>query len=125
MTSTLYNAATTLFRASSQLIIRSSQALLLTALFLSTAYYCGWIHRFIIYIIESEASKIINRTPITVGSIEFDLLRGHAWIFGCRCFLKEMVFKFLTSLEPLFTLSIWTPFAGLGVTNSADNSAYW
>ena len=80
MTSMLYGAAAKLFIASSQLIIRSSQALLVMALFLSVAYYCGWIHRFIIYIIETEASKIINRTPITVGSIEFDLLRGHAWI---------------------------------------------
>jgi hypothetical protein len=76
----LWKAAASLFHVSSLLIIHSSQALLALALFLSAAYYFGWIHRLAIFILESEASKIINHTPVTIGSVQFDILRGHAWI---------------------------------------------
>ncbi|GKY92136.1 hypothetical protein MPSEU_000185000 [Mayamaea pseudoterrestris] len=80
MVSIILKPAVLLFQASSLVIIYISQALLGIALFLSMAYYFGWIHRFIQYILESEASKILNHTPVTIGSVQFDILRGHAWI---------------------------------------------
>lgn len=43
------------------------------------AYSLGWIHRWLWHIAESEASKLLNDTPVTIGSLRCDLLRGKVW----------------------------------------------
>jgi len=55
------------------------QCLLFFSFFLSIAYSMGWIHRWLWHIAESEASKILNDTPVTIGCLRCDLLRGKVW----------------------------------------------
>jgi len=66
--------------AAKLLLMYASQTLLCLSFFLSIAYSCGWVHRFLWYVLETEASKIINGTPVTVGSLQVDLIRGKAWM---------------------------------------------
>jgi hypothetical protein len=48
------------------------------SLFLCCAYKVGWIDRFIWFMAEREASKLLNRTPVSIGSLKIDWnwLRG-------------------------------------------------
>jgi hypothetical protein len=43
------------------------------------AYSFGWIHRLIWWIAERELSKILNHTPVTIGCLRYDLVRGKVW----------------------------------------------
>ena len=54
--------------------------MIVIAFALTAAYYFGWVHRFVLYFLEKEASKILNNTPVTVGAVELDILRGNIWI---------------------------------------------
>lgn len=60
-------------------IVELTQWLLVFSLLISIAFYCGWVHRFLWYLMESEASKILNHTPVTVGGMRVDILRGRLW----------------------------------------------
>jgi hypothetical protein len=68
-----------LIRAITWLLSYTSQTLLILSFLLSAAYSLGWIHRFIWYRAEQEISKILNDTPVTIGSLRLDLLRGKVW----------------------------------------------
>ena len=65
-------------------LLRSSfeylvERLLWLALFLCIAYSLGWFHRFLHWIAEHEATKLLNGTVVTLGSLQTDLIRGQAW----------------------------------------------
>ena len=66
-------------RAITRMLTYTSQTLLIVSFLLSAAYSLGWIHRFIWYRAEQEISKILNDTPVTIGSLRLDLLRGKVW----------------------------------------------
>lgn len=55
------------------------QLLLLLSFLVSVAYYFGWIHRWLWYVAETEISKLLNGTPVTIGHMELDLIRGKVW----------------------------------------------
>lgn len=48
-------------------------------LFLWVAYTAGWFHRFVLWIAQNEARKILNNTTVTIGSLQTDIIRGHFW----------------------------------------------
>lgn len=66
-------------RAITRLLTYTSQTLLVVSFLLSVTYSLGWIHRFIWYRAEQEISKILNDTPVTIGSLRLDLIRGKVW----------------------------------------------
>jgi hypothetical protein len=68
-----------LIRAITRLLTYTSQTLLILSFLLSAAYSLGWIHRFIWYRAEQEISKLLNDTPVTIGSLRLDLIRGKIW----------------------------------------------
>lgn len=43
-------------------------------------YHMGWFHRLIWFMAEREARKILNDTPVTIGSFDLDLIRGSGWL---------------------------------------------
>ena len=47
--------------------------------FVTLAFSLGWTRRLLWFLAEQELRKILNGTPVTIGSVEFDLLRGKAW----------------------------------------------
>jgi len=55
------------------------ERLLWLALFLWVAYTLGWFHRFLKWTLEREASKLLNGTTVTLGSLRTDLVRGQGW----------------------------------------------
>ena len=55
------------------------ERLLGLALFLWIAYALGWFHRFVRWIAEREATKLLNGTVVTLGSLQTNLIRGQAW----------------------------------------------
>jgi hypothetical protein len=57
-------------------ILRTGRFLLLLSLLLSLAYSFGWLHRLLWHLVESALSKALNGTPVTIGSLQFDLVRG-------------------------------------------------
>jgi hypothetical protein len=46
------------------------------SLMLCVAYALGWIHRLVWWLAEREASKLLNGTKVTIGSLSVDVLRG-------------------------------------------------
>jgi hypothetical protein len=65
--------------AISRLLTYASESLLILSLFLSLAYSCGWIHRLMWHLAEAELRKALNGTPVTIGSLRMDLMRGRLW----------------------------------------------
>jgi hypothetical protein len=59
-------------------LFRVLHGLVYLSLFLCCAYKVGWIDRFIWFMGEREASKLLNRTPVSIGSLKIDWnwLRG-------------------------------------------------
>jgi len=53
--------------------------LLFVSFALSIAHYLGWLHRFLWHVAESELSKLLNHTPVTIGSLQYDFIRGKVW----------------------------------------------
>ena len=45
----------------------------------SLAYSFGWVQRLLWLILEQTATMLWNGTPVTIGSLEIDLLRGRIW----------------------------------------------
>ena len=80
MIATLQSIPSMLLGPAKILLMHVSQTLLYVSFFLSAAYSFGWIDRFFWYVLETEASKILNGTPVTVGSLQVDLIRGKAWM---------------------------------------------
>jgi hypothetical protein len=68
-----------LIRAITRLLTYASQTLLIVSFLLSAAYSLGWLHRYIWYLAEKEISKLLNDTPVTIGSLRLDLIRGKVW----------------------------------------------
>jgi hypothetical protein len=68
-----------LVRGITRLLTYASQSLLILSFLLSAAYSLGWVHRFIWYRAEKEISKLLNFTPVTIGSLRIDLIRGKVW----------------------------------------------
>lgn len=68
------------------LVIRLCTKSLITLCFLlSLSYYLGWIERFIWWKIEDEASKVLNRAKVTIGSFRLDftdILQGKLTLIG-------------------------------------------
>ncbi len=63
----------------SQILFTFSQSVLVVSLLLTIAFAMGWMHRLVWYLAESEISKALNGTPVTIGNLHFDLLRGQLW----------------------------------------------
>ena len=57
-------------------IVRS---ILWCSFFFSLAYSFGWIQRLLWLILEQTATALWNGTPVTIGSLEIDLIRGRIW----------------------------------------------
>jgi hypothetical protein len=47
---------------------------------LIATYLTGWLHRFLWFVAEHEAKKILNGTTVTSSTFQVDLLRGKVWI---------------------------------------------
>lgn len=62
-----------------RVLVYTVQSLVAASLVLSIAYSCGWLHRLLWYILETEATKLLNGTPVTIGSFHVDLWRGRLW----------------------------------------------
>jgi hypothetical protein len=69
----------TVFDALNRALTKLVQCVLVASLLLSFAFRVGWIHRLMVWSFEREATKALNGTPVTVGSIRVDLLRGKMW----------------------------------------------
>jgi hypothetical protein len=52
---------------------------LAASFFLALAFRVGWVHRLMVWSFEREAARALNGTPVTVGSIRVDLVRGKLW----------------------------------------------
>lgn len=61
-------------------VVQMTRALLIVSFVLSLLYHLGYIHRFMWFSAERELSKLLNDTPVTIGSLKVDLLRGRAWV---------------------------------------------
>jgi hypothetical protein len=69
-----------LLTVSTRLIESLSKTLVIVILFVTIIYSLGWLHRLLIWFLEREASKALNHIPVSIGGLEFDLLRGKLWI---------------------------------------------
>ncbi|CAB9511677.1 expressed unknown protein [Seminavis robusta] len=58
------------------LLVRS---VLWFSLFFSLAYSLGWVQRLLWFLLEQSTSDLWNGTPVTIGSLEIDLIRGRIW----------------------------------------------
>ena len=47
---------------------------------LIATYLTGWLHRFLWFLAEREAAKILNGTTVTCSTFQVDLFRGKVWI---------------------------------------------
>jgi hypothetical protein len=47
---------------------------------LTVLYFTGWLHRFLWFMAEREANKILNGTTVTSSTFQIDILRGKVWI---------------------------------------------
>jgi hypothetical protein len=47
---------------------------------LITVYCTGWLHRFLWFMAEREAKKILNGTHVTSSTFQIDIFRGKVWI---------------------------------------------
>ena len=54
--------------------------LLVSSFLLSFFSWMGWIRRFMWLTLESELSKALNGAPVTIGSLEVDLLAGKLFV---------------------------------------------
>ncbi|GAX10275.1 hypothetical protein FisN_3Lh477 [Fistulifera solaris] len=63
----------------SRILVTFSQSVLVVSLLLTIVFAMGWIHRLLWYLVESEISKALNDTPVTIGNLQFDVLRGQLW----------------------------------------------
>ena len=54
--------------------------LLVCSFLLSFFSWMGWIRRFMWLTLESELSKALNGAPVTIGSLEVDLLAGKLFV---------------------------------------------
>lgn len=68
-----------LVQALTRLLTYASQVLLIVSFLISAAYAFGWIDRLIWYLAEKEVSKLMNGTPVTIGSLRVDVIRGKVW----------------------------------------------
>ncbi|GAX22317.1 hypothetical protein FisN_3Hh477 [Fistulifera solaris] len=63
----------------SRILVTFSQSVLVVSLFFTIVFAMGWMHRLLWYLTESEISKALNGTPVTIGNLQFDVLRGQVW----------------------------------------------
>jgi hypothetical protein len=70
----------TVYGAFTSALVQVSQGLLLFSFFVSVAFRVGWVHRLMVWSCERELRRALNGTPVTVGSLRVDLLRGRAWL---------------------------------------------
>ena len=64
----------------SRVLLTVSQSIFWLSLLCSVAYYLGWIHRLLWHIAESEISKLLNGTKVTIGNLHLDVTRGKFWL---------------------------------------------
>lgn len=57
-----------------------SRFLFLFSVSFSVCYGFGWIDRLLWFLAERTASQALNWTPVTIGSIEVDIIRGRLWL---------------------------------------------
>lgn len=69
----------TLFESATGLLSQVVHYLLLASFGLAFAFHVGWVNRLMVWSMERELSKILNKTPVTVGSLKVDLFRGRGW----------------------------------------------
>jgi hypothetical protein len=66
------------------------QGLLCGSFLLTLTYFCGWWDRGILWVSETQATKLLNDTPVTVGSLRLDwthLLCGQVTIHASNIIL--------------------------------------
>lgn len=56
------------------------RTVLILVVLVALAVYGGYFHRYLHYAAEQEASKALNDTKVTIGSIKADLWRGKCWL---------------------------------------------
>jgi hypothetical protein len=47
---------------------------------LMAMYWTGWLHRFLWFMAEREATKLLNGTTVTSSTFQIDIFRGKIWI---------------------------------------------
>jgi len=55
------------------------RSVLWCSFFISLAYSFGWVQRLLWLILEQTATMLWNGTPVTIGSLEIDFIRGRVW----------------------------------------------
>jgi hypothetical protein len=56
------------------------QRCIVLCVILTILYFTGWLHRFLWFMAEREATKILNGTTVTSSTFHIDILRGKVWI---------------------------------------------
>lgn len=67
---------TTFLQTAALFLAKVVRKLLLLSLSLSVCHFMGWIHRILWFVLEWYLSFLANGAHISVGSFEYDLLRG-------------------------------------------------
>jgi len=67
-------------RICSVVVFHMTRFVLVISFVVALAHHLGWIHRFVWHSLERELSKILNDTPVSAGSVRYDLLRGKVWV---------------------------------------------
>jgi hypothetical protein len=84
--STMTTAALSLFTAAGSLLTllfsKLFNAVLYLTLFYTFCSYMGWIRRFVTWFIEFKLSELWNGVTVTLGSLELQLIKGHAVIYN-------------------------------------------
>ena len=71
---------TYLFVWLTQLLTWWCQRCIVLCVVLMILYCTGWLHRFLWFIAEREATKILNGTTVTSSTFHIDIFRGKVWI---------------------------------------------
>jgi len=62
----------------SRLFTSIAHGLFLASFLVAFCFYMGWVKRWLWLFAENELTKLTNGTPVTIGSLEYDLLKGNA-----------------------------------------------
>jgi hypothetical protein len=77
---TLWLGPSLLLKAVTAVILYLSQTLLTASLLVLLLYSTGWMDRIMCHLAEWNASLLLNWAPVTIGSMQVDLIRGKVWV---------------------------------------------
>jgi hypothetical protein len=69
----------TLLNRLTGLLTNLVQSIVWFSCFFSLAYALGWVQRLMWFLLEQTATYLWNGTPVTLGSLEIDIIRGKIW----------------------------------------------